>query len=80
MDPRDLMLCEGLVHGVYLWSISRAEMEQALDFVWDGILRGVLQPKIGATFSLDQVAEAHREVVERKRKTPGKLLLITSSS
>jgi NADPH2:quinone reductase len=53
---------------------DRPSLEWRAGEVFDGVASGRLQVRIGATFPLDQAAEAHRAL--EGRKTTGKVLLI----
>eukprot|EP00873_Tetraselmis_striata_P029409 jgi/Tetstr1/449673/TSEL_036741.t1 len=76
VDPRDLMLCEGSIHGVYLWGATRAERERAMEFLLRGVASGVLRPRIGRRYPLSEAAAAHQEVISRTLNIKGKILLI----
>eukprot|EP00873_Tetraselmis_striata_P003594 jgi/Tetstr1/423858/TSEL_014482.t1 len=76
VDPRDLMLCEGSIHGVYLWGATRAERERAMEFLLRGVATGVLRPRIGRRYPLSEAAAAHQEVISRTLNIKGKILLI----
>ncbi len=49
-------------------------MEASL-YIIDGLKSGWLRPVIGAQYSLDNAAEAHKEVLEHPKGARGKVIL-----
>jgi NADPH2:quinone reductase len=74
INPRDLMRCEGSIHGMV--GPGSLEDRSLIDAViQDGIETGSLQPVIGQVYPFQEVASAHEEVMTHSRGTRGKVVV-----
>ena len=71
LDPRDISLQSSDVVGKHLTLVGynifettqdAAHRRAAVDFILDGLARGLLNPAIDRTFTLDQIVDAHRHL------------------
>lgn len=68
ITPRDLMKTGGEILGMMLFSASPEEMAQINESLTAGFAAGALSPVVGASFSLEAAAEAHRQIIEGPAK------------
>ncbi|HEU5269107.1 MAG TPA: zinc-binding dehydrogenase, partial [Jatrophihabitans sp.] len=74
IDPAQLMARNTAVIGFWLARVDPAVLAEAITDLFGLIGAGKLSPVIGGSYSLDEVAEAHRAL--RSRHSVGKLLLL----
>jgi len=77
IDPRELLFRKSLYltrTGLDHYIADRHELRSRADDIFGWVAAGRLRPKIFRTYSLDQVAEAHRAL--ESRGTAGKLLIV----
>lgn len=75
ITPRFAMTNEVAVHGVMLFKASEAEWAEMGAFFLSGQEQGWLSPVVGQEYSINQVEQAHVEVMEHKQGTKGKIVL-----
>ncbi len=75
INPRDLMSREACVMGVMLPNASAEEDVRTTAAIHDGLSNGSLRPVIGESFSLEDAARAHQEVIQHTRGSLGKIIL-----
>ncbi|CAI5776926.1 quinone oxidoreductase [Podarcis lilfordi] len=69
INPRDTMLKESSIRGILLFSASKDELRECAASVLAGVEAGWLQPAVGPEYSLEKVAEAHKDIIH----SPGAL-------
>lgn len=74
VEPANLMRHSSAVIGFWLAHAQRRVLAEAVTDLFALIGAGKLSPVIGASYTLDEVAEAHRAL--RARETTGKLVLL----
>ncbi len=75
VDPRELMVREADVRGVFLPGQTQREKAQAVSDLLAGIKQGTLTPVIAEVLSLEQAPDAHRKVVAPNSGLAGKIIL-----
>eukprot|EP00051_Salpingoeca_urceolata_P027956 m.484195 g.484195 ORF g.484195 m.484195 type:complete len:376 (+) comp23241_c0_seq1:51-1178(+) len=73
INPRLLMQKEAAVIGVM--GGTKEEIEEAFSAIDAGLRTGALKPLAGLTYSLEDAAAAHEEVIAHKQGSGGKILL-----
>ena len=76
VNPRDLMRSEGVVTG-FVGAGSLEDKANADSFIQVGIETLALQPVVGHTFSLAEIAAAHTEIISHSMGSRGKLIVRT---
>ena len=74
VEPANLMRHSSAVIGFWLAHARRRVLAEAVTDLFGLIGAGKLSPVLGASYALDEVAEAHRAL--RARETTGKLVLL----
>jgi NADPH:quinone reductase len=64
ITPREIMMREAAVIGMYLWGVPPADAIEIHAAVEAGLSNGTLQPSIGLELPLASASEAHRRIVE----------------
>jgi NADPH2:quinone reductase len=72
-NPRLIMGKDATVRGVALFNSPPEAIEEMHGKIGEGLAAGYLVPEVGRTFSLEDAAEAHRQVIESKAY--GKIVL-----
>ena len=75
ISPRDLMLCEGSIHGMVGPGSFQEKME-ADQMIQRGIEAGSLMPRVGSLFEIERICEAHDEVISHACGTKGKIVVV----
>lgn len=73
IDPRDLMMKEADIRGVFLSGQSSPERDEAVAGLVGALTTGAMKPVVAAVIPLEQAPEAHRRVVEPSLQ--GKIIL-----
>lgn len=74
IDPRQLMTRDASVTGMSLFNATAADLRQVHAGLYAALEAGALKPSIGREYALDDVAEAHREVM--RPGSGGKIILL----
>ena len=74
INPREIMLREASILGVYLWGVPAGETAEIHASIQAGLNAGTLRPVVAAEIPLASAAEAHRRVMEPGAR--GKIVLI----
>jgi NADPH2:quinone reductase len=74
INPRDIMLREASIHGLFLWGMPAAEAAETHAAIQAGLAAGTLHPVVAAQWPLRAAAEAHRQIMEPGAR--GKIVLI----
>ncbi len=74
INPREIMLREASILGVYLWGVQPEEAAQIHAAIQAGLNSGTLRPVVAAEIALAAAPEAHRRVMEPGAH--GKIVLI----
>jgi len=74
INPRDIMMREAAVYGVFLWRVPEREAAEAHAAVQAGLGNGTLRPVIALELPLASAPEAHRRVMEPGAR--GKIALV----
>jgi NADPH2:quinone reductase len=74
INPRDLMRCEGIIHGM-VGAGSFQDKVEADEAIQKGIESGKLIPRIGSVFTLENIGHAHDEVINRTSCIRGKVIV-----
>ena len=72
--PRDIMVREAIVTGVFLWSVPSGEAAEIHAALRAGLTNGLLQPVVGTELPLASAAESHRRIMESG--AVGKIVLV----
>lgn len=72
--PRLAMSKDASIHGMVLFNASKEEMRQIHAAIAEGMECGVIVPVVEAAFKLENAADAHRAVINRKAL--GKIVLV----
>ena len=64
ITPRDIMMREATVTGVYLWRLPPTDAVEVYAALEAGLSNGTLTPIIGAELPLASAADAHRRVLQ----------------
>jgi NADPH2:quinone reductase len=75
INPREIMLREASIFGVYLWGIIPAEAAEIHAAIQAGLRSQTLRPVVAAEIPLASAPDAHRRVLEPGAR--GKIVLIT---
>jgi NADPH:quinone reductase len=65
-NPRLTMGKDATIYGLALFNYSKEDEAEIKDEIFKGLAKGYLNPIVGKTFSLGEVAKAHHEVIESK--------------
>lgn len=76
VNPRDAMSREACILGVMLFQATEEESQETMAAVQGGLGAGWLRPIVGREFPLEEVAQAHREIMESAAQ--GKMVLTVS--
>jgi NADPH:quinone reductase len=63
VTPRDIMMREATVTGVFLWRVPEQDAVEIHAALQAGLLSGTLRPQVGLELPLSAAAEAHRRVL-----------------
>jgi NADPH:quinone reductase len=74
ITPRDIMVREASVIGMYLWGVSSPDLLEIHTALQAGLSNGLLRPVIGLELPLASAPEAHRRIMESR--AVGKTVLI----
>lgn len=74
INPRDAMLREATITGMYLWGTKDDEFSEIFAGINAGLEEGTLSPTIGLDLPLSEAAKAHRQVMQPG--TLGKIILV----
>jgi len=74
INPREIMLREAAVFGVFLWRVPEADAAEIATAVHSGLESGALNPVIALELPLGSAPEAHRRIMEPGAR--GKIVLI----
>ena len=74
ITPRDIMVREASVIGMFLWSVSEPDLLEIHAALQAGLSNGELRPVIGLELPLASASEAHRRIMESRAL--GKTVLI----
>eukprot|EP01134_Creolimax_fragrantissima_P005027 CFRG5027T1 len=74
-NPRDTMSTESVVMGCQLGLSSEDDKAQAHSHIQAGLRDGSLKPKIGRSFSLEDVQAAHKYVIAQSGSSAGKVVI-----
>jgi NADPH:quinone reductase len=74
INPREIMLREASIFGVYLWGVLPAEVAEIHAAIQAGLHSQTLRPVVAAEIPLASAPEAHRRIVEPGAH--GKIVLI----
>jgi len=74
VTPRDIMMREATVTGVFLWRLPPADAVEVYAALEAGLRDAVLSPDIGAELPLGSAADAHRRVM--RSAAHGKTVLV----
>ncbi|XP_077986972.1 quinone oxidoreductase-like [Glandiceps talaboti] len=72
--PRTLMTKMGSIVGIRL-KLTEEEYKEIAASIDAGLVNKYLIPRVGLEYPLEQADEAHREVIEHKKGTQGKIVL-----
>ncbi|XP_020039647.1 quinone oxidoreductase [Castor canadensis] len=75
INPRDTMMKESSIIGVFLSSCSKEELQQYAVALQAGMEIGWLRPVIGSEYPLEKVAQAHENIIHGSG-TMGKMILV----
>uniref|UniRef100_A0A8C7B6G0 Quinone oxidoreductase n=1 Tax=Neovison vison TaxID=452646 RepID=A0A8C7B6G0_NEOVI len=75
INPRDTMAKESSIIGVALYSSTKEEFRQFAAALQAGMEIGWLKPVIGSQYSLEKVAQAHKNIIHNSG-TSGKMILL----
>jgi NADPH2:quinone reductase len=75
ISPRDLMRCEGSIHGM-VGPGSITDKMEADRMIQRGLESGELLPRVGSIFSVNQIQDAHEEVITHASGTKGKIVVL----
>ncbi|XP_045657968.1 quinone oxidoreductase [Ursus americanus] len=75
IDPRDTIPKECSIIGVALYSSTKEEFKQFAAAIQAGMEVGWLRPVIGSQYSLEKVAQAHKDIIHNSG-TSGKMILL----
>jgi NADPH2:quinone reductase len=75
INPREIMLREASIFGVYLWGVLPEEAAEIHAAIQAGLRSQTLRPVVAAEIPLASAADAHRRIVEPGAS--GKIVLIT---
>ncbi|XP_070532221.1 quinone oxidoreductase-like [Ptychodera flava] len=75
IDARKTMGKETCIVGVMLTNIDDYEYKEIAAAVGAGMAKGFLNPVVGLEYPLEEAVEAHREVIDHKQGTHGKIVL-----
>lgn len=64
--PRSLMAKESTVTGMALFQSTAIETKEQIDYIEKGLSAGWVKPILWKTFPLEEVADAHREIIVNK--------------
>lgn len=64
VNARDLMVKECSVTGVMLMKETPVEANQAAVHIFEGLQKGWLKPRIWKTLELEQISDAHTEIIQ----------------
>lgn len=74
IDPREIMIREASVTGVFYYNATPEERASAFAAITQGLAAGHLAPVVGAELPLAAAARAHEDILQRR--SHGKLVLI----
>jgi NADPH2:quinone reductase len=74
INPRDLMRCEGSIHGM-VGPGTPEEREEIDAAIQQGLESGQLKPVVSEIYNLASIAGAHEEVISHSRGTRGKIVV-----
>ncbi|CAD5112735.1 DgyrCDS1954 [Dimorphilus gyrociliatus] len=74
-DPFPMMLKEIQVEGILVFGATSKQMVECADFLYSGMEKGWLKPVIDVPYDLSDAEEAHKEVIDHKKGTNGKIVL-----
>jgi NADPH2:quinone reductase len=74
INPREIMLREAAVFGVYLWRVPETDLAEIHAALQAGLENGILRPVVGLELPLGSATDAHRRVLEPGAR--GKIVLI----
>lgn len=75
INPRLLMKKESKLQGVMLTVASNQEILEATAYLEAGLQRGILDPVIGLKYSLNDVQQAHKDIIHNTG-SKGKMVLV----
>jgi NADPH:quinone reductase len=75
INPREIMLREASIFGVYLWGVLPEEAAEIHAAIQAGLRSQTLRPVVAAEIPLASAADAHRRIMEPGAS--GKIVLIT---
>ncbi|XP_054836445.1 quinone oxidoreductase [Eublepharis macularius] len=76
INPRDTMMKESSIRGIFLFAASKEELGECAASVLAGVEAGWLKPVIGPEYPMEKVTEAHREIIHSQGAL-GKMVLLT---
>ena len=74
INPRDIMIREAAVFGVFLWRVPEVDSREIFAALQAGLGNGTLRPVVALELPLASAPEAHRRVMEPGAR--GKIVLI----
>jgi len=74
INPREIMVREAAVFGIFLWRVPEADLLEAQSALQAGLENGTLRPMVGSELPLDSAPAAHRRVMEAGAR--GKIVLL----
>lgn len=74
-SPSDLFRTQARIHGMSVLRSTEEEYAQMAAMLDEDVAAGSLQPVIAAEFPLSSAAEAHRDVIDHKQGSCGKIIL-----
>jgi NADPH2:quinone reductase len=74
INPRDIMIREAAVFGVFLWRMPEADASEICAALQAGLANGTMHPVIASELPLASAPEAHRRLMEPGAR--GKIVLI----
>ena len=75
INPRDIMVKEVDVRGLFLTAQTLTQKRQAVAKLTAGLSQGTIKPVVSEVLALDQAARAHVRVIEREEGIIGKIIL-----
>ena len=80
INPRDCMMKEVDVRGVFLFQSTPEELWRMGRFMYSKMENGVLRPFVGKRYALSDAPLAHDDVIERPNNLLGNIVLIPEES
>jgi NADPH2:quinone reductase len=74
INPRDIMIREAAVFGVFLWRVPETDLLEIHAALQTGLQDGIMRPVIASELPLASAPEAHLRVMESGAR--GKIVLI----